>query len=298
MESMNLVNMEDWQKERIDFYINSGALKFIEEYFNVKKGVRCIVGHLRNYPSKKPVYYEYGRDDNKNLCRAITLPDHNKDSGLYNNLVNFNCVHSLIDTFNISVLEWMDIVSHRQNIVDNVCGLNLIIELDAPYDSLERGAKRLNFFDFIDEFNRCVNIIGKYLDDVGEEYNIMFSGNGIYIMLEGFYEIDSLLDYKENFIRLMDNIKEDNSELDNPIKVHIDNKSCPWNDYFKIPFTFHEKRPRISIPLSKDEIDGKWLNEVSDISNIFVRDNFYDCDNFCYDVINEVISKCEWRKIW
>lgn len=275
-------NLEQWQYERTNFYENSKAHDFIKDYFNVKNGVRCIVGHIKDIylKNKSPTYYKY----ENNNCRAMTIPDyHNKN---YQALTEFWCIHSLMYIFNPIVLDWMDSLNHKKIITDNIVGLNAVIEIDSPEEPNSDKAKRTSFFDYINEFNTTINHIDKKLENIGENYNIMFSGNGIYIILEGYYE-NNLRDYVLNFINLVDVMKEDEG-LGNNLKVHVDNKSAPWNDYFKLPFTFHEKRPRISIPLPKGEIQKDWLDNVTSTNNV-LND---------YTIIDEIIKNCEWKKIW
>jgi len=273
--------MEEWQKQRLDFYIKSGASQFISKYLDVKDGIRCISSHPREYPKRGRIQYEYNAI--KGTQRMYRFyPEL---------LTKYNCIHSFMYTFDKKVLEWVD-----QDVAINLyrastVGINAIIEIDSPYKTEKEGSPRLDIMDFIPELNKTLSIIIKRLDELGEEYYILFSGNGVYIILEGYYprldnEIERLQDYKDNFINLFENLQKDG--FGNPLKVHIDNSGAPWNDYMKIPFTFHEKKPRMSIPLSKEEIDGKWLRQVSDVNNI-MND---------YSIINEIIKKANWEKLW
>lgn len=275
-------NLEEWQQNRIKFYTQSKAFKFINDYFNVKKGTRMLIGHIKDmYKFKKdPTYRLYQHPE----CRYITLPD--IITNKYEALKNYWCNHTSIYTFDKNLFEY-----HNEKITLNLArtaaiGINAVIELDSPDDPNSDKAKRLSFFDYINEFNIAISHIDKTLTNLTTDYNLMFSGNGIYIILEGYYE-DNLEDYKENFINLLDTLKE-KEELGDKLKVHIDNWKAPWNDYFKIPFTFHDSRKRISIPLPKKELDGEWINRVSNSDNI-IND---------YNTIDEIIQKANWRKLW
>lgn len=277
--------IELWQKDRISFYHKSGVLNFIENFFDVKKGIRCVVGHekdmyrLKHEPSYR--LWENGK------CRGYTLPD--PISRKYDILRDYWCVHSLMYTFDKSVLTWNDASNSKSMFRDRRVGLNAVIELDSPDDPSSDKAKRLTFFDHIAEFDSVISKIDKILENETTEYNLMFSGNGIYVMLEGYYGEDLLEEgcFKQNFSNLLDTLKEKEG-LGDKMRVHVDNAKAPWNDYFKICFTFHETRPRISIPLPKGKLDGKWIDKVSNVNNV-MND---------YSIIDEIIKKAEWKKIW
>ena len=290
--------MEEWQKQRLDFYQNSNALDFIENYFDVKKGVRCIACHEKDmYVLKhEPTYRLY---DGKDKCRAYTLPDSiSKD---YSALIYYACVHSYVYTFDKCILEWNDIKNKKSIFIKNRVGLNTCIELDAPIDINSDKIKRLSFFDHIEQFNEAIEKIINKIKNICEDakkiteidykidYNLQFSGNGIYIHIEGYYEEDLLEPnaFKDNMINLIDILKE-KEDLGDDIKVHVCNNKIPWNKYFKIPFTFHESRPRISIPLPKGKLDEKWIDEHSNVNNI-MND---------YSLIKEIINNAGWNKIW
>jgi len=270
--------MENWKEKRIDFYQNSKSLEFIKNYFDVKKGIRLVACHNKNGETIRNI------NDYQTLqLRPLTLPDYT--TGKYNILKDFWCVHSLMYTFDNKMADWMKIKDHTITLENNRVGINAVIDLDTPDDPESDKAKRLTFFDHIQQFNNTINIIDKKLDEECQDYNLMFSGNGIYFILNGYYG-DNLLTYRDNFVNTIDNLKENG--LDDKLKVHIDNKSAAWSVYTKIPFTFHTSKDRISIPLPKGEIDGRWLNEVSNSNNI-MND---------YTIVNEIIKKSNWNKIW
>lgn len=275
--------LEQWQQDRIKFYTESKALDFINDYFDVKKGVRCIVGHVKDMYAlgRQPTYRIY--DDNK--CRALTIPDY-LIPNTYSHLKDYWTVHSYMYVFDKRVLEWTALENRKDIMTESLIGINAVIELDSPEEPNSDKAKRTDFFDYVSEFNSTINLIDKRLTELGEDYNLQFSGNGIYMILEGYYD-DNLQDYVNNFINLIDRLREDDN-LGCNLKVHVDNRSAPWNDYFKIPFTFHEKRPRVSIPLSKGELDKDWIKYVSNVDNII-----YD-----YRIVDEIIKKANWRRIW
>lgn len=285
MKYMGL-ELEQWQMDRLALYKGSGALDFIKNYFDVKQGVRCIAGHYIDYPNSSPRYWEH----NGNNCRMMTLPD--VGSGKWSALIDFNCVHSFMHIFDKSVLEWMPYESRIETAEDSIIGMCAVLDIDTPYESNDEFAKRLDFFDFIPQFNNVISVVDSELEELGEEYNILFSGNGLKIEFAGFYG-DDWEDYEEDFLDLIDKLK-DECGLGDPLKVHVDNNQAPWNDYFKCPFTFHEirncniKKHRISMPVAKGEIDAEWLEYVSDVNTVMNN----------YNVIEEIIKRARWEKLW
>lgn len=287
---------EWWKKDRMKFYVESGSLDFINNFFDVKKGVRCVAGHekdmyrLRHEPTYR--LWENGK------CRAYTVPD---ITGKYNPLIDYWCLHSYIHTFDKSVLEWNDAELSKSMYKSNKVGLNAIIELDGPDDPKSSKAKRLDFFNYINDFDAAIKKIIDVLEEISEEatrktgekytinYNLQFSGNGIYFILEGYYDDNLLTDggYRDNFRNLLDRLKEKEG-LGDKTKVHVCNSKAPWNKYFKIPFTFHEFRNRISIPLPKGKLDRKWIDRVSNADNV-MKD---------FSIIKEIINKAKWKKLW
>lgn len=277
--------IEWWKKDRIKFYEESDVKQFIDNFFDVKKGVRCIAGHEKDmYRLKHQPSYRIWEN---NQCRAITI--HDPISKKYDALVDYWCNHTFMYTFDKSILDWNDGLNSIPMFRDNRIGLNAVIDLDSPDDPGSNYAKRLTFFDYIDDFNNVINRIDKFLGDYTTDYNLQFSGNGIYINLEGYYGDDILEEdcARDMFINLLDNLREKQG-LDNKLKVHVDNAGAPWNDFFKLPFTFHETKSRVSIPLPKGELDGEWINRVSNVNNITTDKS----------IVNEIIKKAKWDKIW
>ncbi len=278
---------EEWQKDRNEFYNKSKAYKFIENYFDVEKGTRCIAGH-------KKIYYIEGKQYTKNSKGDLIKfnPDYYTYNGDFKKmitlekekLIEFNCIHTFMRTFNEKPINYYSRFE-PDTPKESVIGINPVLELDTPYETLSEGSPRKDFFNSINEFNEAIKKMDKELNNINTDYNIMFSGNGIYFLLEGYYG-NELNKYEENLINLIDQLKE--TELGNPLKVHLDNKESPWNDYFKIPFTFHEKKSRISCPLPKGELNKEWIKEHTDI--VKIKED--------YSLISELINESGWNKIW
>lgn len=266
---------------------------FMKEYFDVKKGVRCIAGH--KYPvidkqGKKvktnPIYYVYSGEYIRMINPRIPKEEFNDV------MKKIKTSHGFFFTFDSRVIDsFFPAIGRIEYICSSIVGINYSIDLDAPHDSLEKGAKRLNFFDYISEFNLAIEKITKRLDEIGEKYNIMFSGNGIYIMLGGYYEdIDGdVMNYVRDIDIEIENMKI-NFDLGNKLKVHIDNVTLAWNKYVKLPFQPHGSygnRYSIPIPIGYigDDKDNKdWIMRA--------------CSNLDKDNVNDIIKTANWRKIW
>ena len=284
-KTVYIKSKNNWINNNKDFYENSNAYEFIEKYFEVKKGVKCIAVHPKSYSINKALYRlnwadklvkfypdYYDTPINSDFKRMRTLSKEN--------LINSKCTHSFMHIFDEKVLNWYS-KSHSTLPEESIVGINAVLDLDAP----SNGTSRKDIFDSINDFNIAINTISKALDEIDQEYNQMFSGNGVYIILKGYYKKNLIKRYTDNLITLIENLQM--YEFDQ-LKVKLDNARTPWNDYFKIPFTFHEKKPRISCPLPKGELDAKWLNEHTDISKI--KDD--------YSLVDEIIKEANWEILW
>lgn len=274
-----------WIADNTALYENSSAYNFIEKYFNIKNGVRCIATHPESYfinnhqyrlnwegkvVNFSPKYYDSPVNSNYQKMRTLS-----KET-----LINSRCTHSFMFAFDKKLLNWYP-KSHPTFPAESIIGINAVLDLDAP----KIGTYRKDIFDSIDEFNIAINVLSKALDEIDQEYTQMFSGNGVYFILKGYYKKNLIKRYSYNLINLIKNLQMyEFSDL----KVKLDNARVPWNDYFKIPFTIHEKKARISCPLPKGEIDAKWLKEHTDLNKI--KEN--------YSLIDEIIKEANWKKIW
>lgn len=294
-------------------------MEFMEQYFDVKKGVRCIAGH--KYSKGSPVYYVYDRREGIEgieRIEGIEGEGGKRGEGIeYRKMINpripeydnvmrkIKTAHGFFFTFDGRVVDsYFPAIGRINYICSSIVGINYSIDLDAPHESLEKGAKRLDFFDYVKEFDEAVGVICRRLDELGEVYNLMFSGNGIYIMLGGYYEdIDGdVMNYVRDIDIEIENMKNGSLgngslgngslgiDLGNKLKVHIDNKKLAWNKYVKLPFQPHGNlgnRYSIPIPIGGDHgqnkcIDKEWVREACNLG--IGKEN--------------IIKKANWKKIW
>lgn len=281
LRNINQGNRLRWMTKRYKFYKNDSILAFIKDYFDVKDGVRCIAAHPIEYPDRGRVQYEYNKTEQRMFTFSERL------------LTKYNCLHSFMWIFDHKVLGWVD-QNYSLNLYRSAAvGINAILEIDSPYESDKEGAKRLDVMNYIEDMNNVIRRIDRVLVKLGEKYNILFSGNGIYIILEGYYprlkeEVEKLGIYKQNFVNLFENKKYLGDLREDVTKVHIDNAGAPWNDYMKIPWTFHEIfKNRVSIPLGKGDIVKEDLEYFSNAENIIKG-----------DLAKEIIKRANWEKLW
>ncbi|MBU1067349.1 hypothetical protein KKE60_06150, partial [Patescibacteria group bacterium] len=119
---------------------------------------------------------------------------------------------------------------------------------------------------------------------------LQFSGNGIYIELEpmDFKKEDTTYDEFEAIWKGNNLTKKlgQNSEMEkmqNILEIagikYLTLERYSWNQYFKLPFSFHADKERVSIPINKDvSFDTnmrKYIDEMSSIKR-GLNENIYD----------------------
>lgn len=132
--------------------------------------------------------------------------------------------------------------------------------------------------------------IEKLLEYLGDEARLQFSGNGIYIELEpmDFKKEDTTYDEFEAIWKGNNLTKKlgQNSEMEkmqNILEIagikYLTLERYSWNQYFKLPMTFHADYERVSIPINKDvSFDTnmrKYIDEMSSIKR-GLNENIYD----------------------
>lgn len=278
------MELEDWQKQKIDFYVNSSALAFIEDFFNLgsDRAVRCIGGHIKGFSKGDQPTLRRWRN-NYTECRGYSL----KEEGKYKCLKDFWTNHFFIHIHDKDVLEWHPRVEKKSMFKDNVIGLQPVFELDSPYTD-ENMTSRKIFFDCIDEFDSAIYIVTHELEKADLNWVLEFSGNGIYVIGEAYIgNQDKERIFETNYINQIDHFNE--GILGDDLHVHLDNVKANWHKYFKIPFTGHDSKNRMSIPLPKGKLDGPWIDEMSNLDNI-MND---------YSIIDKIIKKANWSsKVW
>lgn len=306
--------MKEWantKEERMDhlskaaklneLYSTDSRIKdFILKFFKVRKGVRCVA--FQYAPDK--IFWRYrnpttkglGTLDNNNFQRRMDLAT---DAGvatffyeyIFDEIVLMYPTKNFIyetDSKGQYILE--DNGRTRVRILhnDRIIGSSITIDVDAPRNKL---GYRINMLDrkYYEDFMYVKYRIEKALDNLGVKYNIVFSGNGIYFILKSiFLDEDeyTLQEFQETKWNLLVDIQPLTTSKNCP-RPMIDLGDISWASYHKIPWTFHESRPRLTIPLSPGYIDWKWLNTVTDIG--YVTDQ---------NIINEILKQAEWKWIY
>lgn len=301
-------------------YASEDIRKFILDFFNVRKGVRC---RTRFNGRIMPFNYEdYGDNLEKYRFNLATVNESNIIPELRYGLSHFlqhiydvsvlteaeNEIDMLLKKDNIDRLD----IKKRRPIVKKVMsshyvGITNVIDIDSPVINDET-TERMDFFDkkVVGYFNEATRLCARELDEMGEEYNCLFSNNGFYFITKSYYpdeyqdrNYSSLSAYKNRMKELCDDV--DNWLFEKNIPIKIKQKVEGWSRFNKMPFAFGNRR--ISIPISKEHIgniDVKWLDEHTRHSNLIKTGigsggSRYKPNN---DLISEIIKSCAWEKIW
>lgn len=289
--------MDNLHEEIIEFYKrNPEVVKFILDFFKLKKGkkgVRSRVIHNMREGRAPVIYCEYGKicftDINENnFWKQMSIPG----------TVHFRewAYDETVRKVDSRKIEGYEFEEYR-------IGISVVLDIDAPTVVFNGQEVKVPFFEdiYFDDFQMAKRIVEKELDEMRLEYNCLFSGNGIYLIIESEYPKDTddmfrpgMTNYLNYFwdvlyvSKIRTNIVDINRILEeNGVLCSIDPRWKAWSVYHKIPFTYHGSKDRLSIPLSRGDMDKDWMNYVTDIKNL---------DNI--NVI-EIIKRANWRTdIW
>jgi len=297
--------------KRLVLYADKEVTDFIQDFFKIRKGLRCRVRHNNR---KTPFYWEDYNDGKSMRFNLVTIDE----SNIYPEL-KYGTSHFYQHIFDKDVLtkpdEEVEILLKRYNISrtdipkrkpfvkqvieSHYAGMTIVIDIDSPQIN-EETTDRTNFFDdkVIEYFNEATRLFAREFDDFGIRYNCEFSGNGFYFILESYYPDEHGKDIRSYQYTIQEICRDvDNWLEEKNIPIRIKQKIEGWNRYNKHPFTFHDRLNRISIPLGKEHIgniDVRWLKEVTDVSKLIdLRKDYIN-----NDILHEIIKRCKWEKIW
>lgn len=151
-----------------------------------------------------------------------------------------------------------------------IIGAQPVIDIDILSDVKGSGK---NFFtkEIFEEYRKSIYLLVSYLDM--KDILIMFSGNGIYIILPVISFKQRNINYKIFDDTWRTTTKDMQKILDaNKIKYLQIEEGYGWNRYFKLSGTPHASKERIAIPINKDKfldytIDSKYIDENSKIND-------------------------------
>jgi len=290
----------------LSLYNVKDVTDYIEDFFKIRKLHRCRVRF--GVGRDGVTYFDDKRYNRYNGTKSLVpINKDNLLSELTQACSHFYC-HIFDDDTIINGVTNNDNWSYdqfvwnwKQYAESKFKGLTYVVDIDSPriYPDIVGKLDRYDFFTQIKHFNQVTELVGKMFDDMGIEYNNMFSGDGHYFVCESFYEDEwgySVAAYKDMIESRLNAVDKILRESNNPIQI---NAKCEgWSRYYKFPFVFHKHKPRISIPLSKDQcgnIDAEWLNRVTDVSNIIKYDVRYHID---VSIVRDIINKANWSKQW
>lgn len=308
-------NIIKYQKILQLYKSDQRVVDFIINFFKVRRGVRCVAFQDKTIGT----YYRYGHNNQKTLTTLTSdnfIQKQESAKGLatffYEYIfarivMNANARHFtyktdpdtgkyVIDKDGKLVIE----IIHN----DHIIGSSITLDIDAPRNI--QGYK-IDCLDkkYYEDFMYTKYKIERSLDTLNIQYNWMFSGNGFYCIIESMYFDEDNYESLQIFRKTKRNLINDIQPLTNqfkklkidgrvkqisipPFRPIIDINDKGWANYHKIPFTFHERKPRMTIPLSKGYIERDWLKLVIDIA--------YTTE---YDVVTDILNKCGWDfNIW
>lgn len=280
LEDVELKNkIRDIERARFILYNNSEAVDFILRFFNVGKdkgGTRCRVW-TKDLENGRQIIARYGKNQ-----KLVSLGEENIMKQLFEGHTTY--FYEFI--FDIEGIKHAFTKNQKKK---QVIGVSCVMDIDAPniFSETEGIIGRKNMFDFVDSFDSVLEIVDSEMNEVGIDYKISSSGNGIYIIAEPFYSdsVNEVYLFADKFSEMINDINH--LKGSNPVDIHDNAKA--WSYYYKCPMSFHVSKQRLSIPLRKGgEIDWDWMKRITDIKNLNM--------NNCEEVVSEIIRKCEWYK--
>lgn len=137
----------------------------------------------------------------------------------------------------------------------HIIGITYVFDIDAPVmgENGENGDKRkVDCFEIWDRFMFIKTKIEWYLDGLGLKYKCIFSGNGIYVVVEECYfkSVDRYVEFIREMQKIVFHI---NNWIDQYYKYkgpypRIDDKGKSWWNYVKTIFTYDTKTDRLTFP--------------------------------------------------
>jgi hypothetical protein len=271
--------IRDIERSRFILCNNKDVTDFILSFFELenKKGARCRVW-TKELEDGKQILARYGRNQ-----KLISLGKENIMKQLFEGHTTY-FYEFIFDSSGIG--NAFTKMQKKKQII----GISPVMDIDAPSIYENEGTKneyvigRESMFDYIDDFNNTIGIIENELKEVEIEWNMSSSGNGIYIIGKPFYSEnqEEIYKYADKFVEIIDDV---NHVKENKLEIHDNAKA--WSYYYKIPFSFHVNRQRISIPLRKGKLDEQWLDKMTDIRNL--------SNNNCKNFVGEILNKAQWK---
>lgn len=206
---------------------------------------------------------------------------------------------------------------------ENRIGISVCFDIDAPHVEISdgKGGKREvkgSMFEYWDDFNKAKVVIEKELEETGRDWNCIWSGNGVYLVVETWYapfdntgkngiKINGSENGSENgsgdknnyfwdvkiASKIMATFRDINLIFkDKGIRCHIDEIWKFWSIFHKAPFTVHGRMDALSIPIPKGELDLGWMknNTITGIRGNGSRLEEID--------VSDIMKQCNWRQIW
>jgi len=168
-----------------------------------------------------------------------------------------------------------------------ILGVGIVFDIDAPKE-LEKTYGKANMFEekWYKEFMLMKDEAEKLANQIELKCVSSTTGNGFNVTCEPYW-FDERNDTFDEFRETISNGIENINMSHNDIGVRIDEKITDWSMFKKMPFTYHAKWNRITLPVNKGKLDREWLMNISDIDNFMKNEK---------ENLNEVIEKSKWNE--
>lgn len=297
-------NLDKWKK-MTDLYRKDERVRdFILNFFQTRKGIRCACFQ----DGTRGIYWRFGWNEQKALT-GIDIENFWRRIGAAKGLAIFFYTYIFDDIVtDPGIYHWEYEKNNKGEYIlkadgskkviilhdYDVIGGNIAFDIDIPHI---KGVNRKNdFFNkkWYEEIMWVKCRVEQIFDRMGVKYNCIFSGNGIYLVTEStfFDELKSQgLDMDlSKFKRTSVNMREKMQPFPGGGHPVIDLRDIGWATYLKIPWTFHESRNRMSIPISKGYIYRNWLQTVTNLNEKYTLSKAN---------IDDILERCKWvNNIW
>ncbi|MHA1288454.1 MAG: hypothetical protein ACTSPB_13705, partial [Candidatus Thorarchaeota archaeon] len=245
-------SMKQDESDRMKYYdAHPEQVKFILDFFGVSHGIRPR-GAQYTKRNGKPSY-EYTNRIERDIHGGkygYPLTDLNKSNikrelRVYKNFYFFPIIYDTKARH----------CDSKQDLKDLMIGITPTMDIDSiNIDPDDASKGRVDLLADTKEANHATELIEEFRVIVKKELTyfglwnktrLLHSGNGLYVIMPDLYgSLETLNEYASAFYDLKRYI---NSEIGMELTHE---KKMSWGQLFKIPFTFHNKYHRVSIPLN------------------------------------------------
>ena len=249
--------------ERQAFYKkNTNVMRQLLDFFNLKDGYRCMA--MRPFDLDIQYVYRDAFSEYNYALRPLM------SANFLNSVGYARTIEFMPYIFDEGIFQ----NNRKVDVENHVIGITLVIDIDShdvdpkirdkdgkiayKGDKSRGRIDILSHQKYIDEMNNIVDEFRYELSKIGFDIDkIIFSGNGVSIMLENYYNDDfqKILQVQDGLNAIKNIVKRKTG-----CEVHL--KRYGWNSNFKPPGTFHFNNFRLTLEI--DKLDMDYLVKHSD----------------------------------